>query len=58
VKIAFNAADGHAFMPHDLVVGTKQKVHCLSTPAELGAIETAQRTATDDRNFHYKKVSS
>jgi hypothetical protein len=55
VKIPINTVDGHALSPHDVVVGPQQEVHFLPAPAELGTIETAQRTAADNANFHYKK---
>ena len=52
VEITVNAADGHAFLPHDIVIGPKQEMHFLSGPAESGAVETTQRTATDNGDFH------
>jgi hypothetical protein len=52
VEIAVNTADGHAILPHNVVIGAKQEVHILSNPAEPGAVETAQRATANHGKFH------
>ena len=52
VKIAVDAADGHALLPHDVVVGAEQEMNVLPAPAESGAVKTAHRATADHGNFH------
>ena len=57
VKIAVTAVNGDAFGADGLVIGAQQKVHVVSRAAELRAIETSERSTTDDRHFHRLSVA-
>jgi hypothetical protein len=53
VKVAFDAADGHASLPHDVVVGAEQEMDFPSGATEHGAVIAPHRPATDNGNFHF-----
>src|SRR5439155_18530905 len=52
MKIPDDTADAQAFGAHPGVVGTEQKMSFLSVAAELGAVVTAERAATDHADLH------
>src|SRR5208282_2182586 len=53
VKVAFETADGHASLPHSVVVGAEQEMNVLPDPAKFGTVETAYRSTADDGDFHW-----
>jgi hypothetical protein len=52
VKIPVNTANGHTSLPDNVIVGPKQKMNWLSTPAESGAVETTERPTADHGDLH------
>src|SRR5208282_6745265 len=53
VKVAFETADGHAALPHSVVIGAEQEMNVLPHPAKFGTVETAYRSTADDGDFHW-----
>jgi hypothetical protein len=50
-KISLGALDENTFAADYFVIRAQQKVHLLACPSQFGAVETADRSATNNGNF-------
>jgi hypothetical protein len=52
VKIVFETADGHAALPHSVVVGAEQEMNVLPGATDPGTVVAPHGPATDNGDFH------
>jgi hypothetical protein len=56
VKVAFETADGHAVMPHSIIVRAEQEMDFPPGTTEPGAVVAPHGPATDNGDFHGKWI--